>query len=62
MRLLVASAISVLWAFSTAGTLVFEDTAAYIGETATICGVVVSAEYEPNDQLPRSPRAVSGSV
>jgi hypothetical protein len=42
--------------------LAFDDTAAYIGETATICGVVASAEHESNDQPPRSLRTVSGSV
>jgi len=27
-----------------------EQAAAHIGEAATVCGVVVSVEYEPNEQ------------
>ena len=40
-----------LWAFSAvAATLSPEEAKAYIGETATVCGVVVSAEYERDEQ------------
>jgi DNA/RNA endonuclease YhcR with UshA esterase domain len=50
-RLLAASAVFGLWAVSTAAaTLSSEDAKAHIGETATVCGVVVSAEYEANEQ------------
>jgi DNA/RNA endonuclease YhcR with UshA esterase domain len=49
MKLLVASAIFGSWAFSTiAAPLSPEDAAGHIGETATVCGVVASAEYEAN--------------
>jgi hypothetical protein len=50
-RLLVASAIFGSWASSTtAGPLSPEDAAGHIGETATVCGVVASAEYEADAQ------------
>jgi len=51
MNLLAAAAVFGFWAFPTvAATLSPEDAAAHIGETATACGVVVSAEYEANEQ------------
>src|SRR5262249_3256275 len=47
----VTSAVFGLWAFSThAEALTPEDAAGHIGETATGCGVVVSGDYEPNEQ------------
>jgi hypothetical protein len=47
----VAPAVFGLWAFpATAATLSPEDAASHIGETATVCGVVASGEYEPNEQ------------
>ena len=50
-RLLVASAVFGLWAFSaSAANLRPEEAASHIGETATICGIVASAEYEANEQ------------
>ncbi len=50
-RLLVASAVFGSWGFSTiAATLSPEDAAGHIGETATVCGIVASAEYEANEQ------------
>ena len=40
-----------LWACSAiAAPLSPEQAASHIGETATVCGVVVSAEYEVNEQ------------
>ena len=40
-----------LWATSIlAAPLSPEDAASHIGETATVCGVVASGEYEPNEQ------------
>jgi DNA/RNA endonuclease YhcR with UshA esterase domain len=40
-----------LWAFSTAAApLSPEDAARHMRKTATVCGVVVSAEYEANEQ------------
>jgi DNA/RNA endonuclease YhcR with UshA esterase domain len=46
-RLLIASAVFALWAFSTlAAPLSPEDATGHIGEAATVCGVVASAEYE----------------
>jgi hypothetical protein len=46
-RLLVASAVFGSWAFPTAAaSLNPEDAASHIGETATVCGVVASAEFE----------------
>jgi hypothetical protein len=51
VRVLVASAVLGFWAFrTTAATLSPEDAAGHIGETATVCGVVVSTEYEANEQ------------
>jgi hypothetical protein len=51
IRLLAASAIFGVWAFATtAATLSPENAAGHIGETATVCGVVASAEYEANEQ------------
>lgn len=48
-RLLVASAVFGSWVFPTAAaSLNPEDAAAHTGETATVCGVVASAEYEPD--------------
>lgn len=42
-----ASAVFALWTFSTlAAPLTPEDAAVHIGETATVSGVVASAEYE----------------
>lgn len=39
------------WAASTAATTFSPDDAkGHIGETATVCGEVVSAEYEPREQ------------
>jgi hypothetical protein len=47
----VASVVFGLWAFpTTAATLSPEDAASHIGETATVCGVVASAEYEPDER------------
>jgi hypothetical protein len=49
--LLAASAVTGLWAFSTAAaSLSPEDAAGHMGETATVCGVVASTEYEANEQ------------
>jgi|SRR5215471_11516522 len=54
--LLVTSAAFGLWTFSTiAAPLSPEEAARHIGETATVCGVVVSAEYEPNEQSQPTP-------
>ena len=51
VRLLVTSAVFGLWASSTtAAPLNPEDAAGHIGETAMVCGVVASAEYEANVQ------------
>ena len=48
MRLLPATVFG-LWAFPTAAaTLSPEEAASHIGETATVCGVVASGEYEAN--------------
>jgi hypothetical protein len=50
-RPLVALAIFGSGVFPTmAATLSPEDAARHIGETATVCGVVASAEYEANEQ------------
>jgi hypothetical protein len=50
-RLLIASAVFGSWAFSAmAAPLNPEDAADHIGETATVCGVVASAEYEADAQ------------
>ena len=47
MRLLVASTVVGLWASSAkAADLRPEDAASHIGETATVCGLVVSAKFE----------------
>jgi hypothetical protein len=49
--LLVASTVLGIGAFSIAAApLSPEDAARHIGETATVCGVVVSAEYEADVQ------------
>jgi hypothetical protein len=49
--LLVGSALFGSWAFSIlAAPLNAEDAAGHIGETAAVCGVVASAEYEANAQ------------
>jgi hypothetical protein len=46
-RLLAASAVVGLWAFSAnAADLRPEDAPSHIGETATVCGVVASAKFE----------------
>ena len=46
-RLLAASTVVGLWAFSAnAADLRPEDAASHIGETATICGVVASTKFE----------------
>ena len=53
-RLLAASAVIGLWAFSAvAADLRPEDAVRHIGETATVCDVVASAMFEANvpDQL-----------
>jgi DNA/RNA endonuclease YhcR with UshA esterase domain len=51
VRLLVASALFGSWASSPiAAPLSPEEAAGHLGETATVCGVVASAEYEPNEQ------------
>jgi len=51
VRLVVGSAAFALWAFSaTAAPLSLEEAAGHMGETATVCGVVASAEYEANEQ------------
>lgn len=43
-----------LWAFPVASaTLSPEDAAGHIGETATVCGAVVSDEYEADVRLSR---------
>jgi len=48
-RLLAASAVIGLWAFSAgAADLRPEDAVRHIGETATVCGVVASAMFEAN--------------
>jgi hypothetical protein len=47
--LLIAPAVVGLWATSVgAANLRPEDAVSHIGETATVCGVVVSAEFEAN--------------
>ena len=49
--LAVALTAFVLWAWSvTAAPLGPDDAESHIGETATVCGVVASAEYEPNER------------
>ena len=48
LRLL--AALAALVTTATAAPLNPEDAAAYIGETATVCGVVASAEYEADVQ------------
>ena len=46
-RLLAASTVVGLWTFSAnAADLRPEDAASHIGETATVCGLVVSAKFE----------------
>jgi hypothetical protein len=51
MRLPAAAGVFGIWAFpTTAGTLSPEQSVSHIGETATVCGMVVSVEYEPNEQ------------
>ena len=46
IKLLAASAVAGLWAFSAnAADLRPEDAAGHIGETATVCGVVASAKF-----------------
>ena len=51
MRLPVTAAIIWSWAFSAmAASLSPQDAARHIGETATICGMVASAEYEAHEQ------------
>ena len=51
VTLLVASAAFGSWAFSaTAAPLSPENAAGHIGETATVCGVVVAAKYEVDEQ------------
>jgi hypothetical protein len=51
MKLLAASAVFGSWAFSAmAAPLSPENAAGHIGETATVCGLVASAEYEPNER------------
>jgi hypothetical protein len=50
-RLLVVVATVGLWAYSAdAADLRPEDATSHIGETATVCGVVASAEYEADAQ------------
>ena len=50
-RLLAVSAIVGLWPYSAgAAELHPEDAVTHIGETATVCGVVASAEYEADAQ------------
>src|SRR5262245_45359470 len=49
--LLVTLSILALWAISSkAAPLEPQAAAAHIGETATVCGVVASAEYEAKEQ------------
>jgi DNA/RNA endonuclease YhcR with UshA esterase domain len=51
MRLLAASAVFGVWSSATtAAPLSPEGAAGHIGETATVCGVVVSSEYEATEQ------------
>jgi len=51
MRPLVTAVVLGFWAFSAmAASLSPQDAAAYIGETATVCGVVASAEYEAHER------------
>jgi hypothetical protein len=51
MRPLVIAVVLGSWAFSAmAASLSPQDAAAHIGETATVCGVVASAEYEVHEQ------------
>ena len=51
LRLLVALAVFGSWAFSvTAAPLNPEEAAGHTGQTATVCGVVASAEYEAKEQ------------
>jgi hypothetical protein len=50
-RLLIASAVFGSWAFPTlAAPLTPADAASHIGESATVCGVVASTEYEPDER------------
>jgi hypothetical protein len=50
-RLLAVGATVGLWAYSAdAADLRPEDATSHIGETATVCGVVASAEYEADAQ------------
>src|SRR5215472_1754659 len=50
-RLLGASTVFGLWAFSTAAApLSPEEAVGHKGETATVCGVVASSAYEANEQ------------
>ena len=50
MRLLAASAVFGVWACSTTAASLSPEEAGHIGETATVRGVVVSTEYEPNER------------
>src|SRR5262245_25566308 len=51
MRPLVTAVVLGSWAFSAmAASLSAQDAAAHIGETATVCGVVASAEYEAHER------------
>jgi hypothetical protein len=50
-RLVVTLAVLASWSASIAATTLSpEDAKGQIGETATVCGVVVSTEYEANEQ------------
>jgi hypothetical protein len=52
MRLPVASAVFGFWAFSaSAAPQTPTGAAGHIGETATVCRVVASAEYEANSKV-----------
>jgi hypothetical protein len=51
MRPLITAAVIGSWAFSAmAASLSPQDAAAHIGQTATVCGVVASAEYEAHER------------
>jgi hypothetical protein len=50
-KLIAASAIFGLWAFTAAAaTVSAENAASHVGETATICGVVASAKFAANSR------------
>jgi len=50
-NLLIAFAMVGPWASSTlAASLSPDEAAGHMGESATVCGLVASAEYEPNEQ------------